>query len=218
MIRTLAKVFGTLIILNILVISGLVFFTPGIQGSGVLVTKTFDIDRFDHVTLEVVGTARITTEKSPFVEITADDNVFPAIKVDVDSGNLIIRATDEIHPSVMLLTIHTPYLAGIELAGDPTVEVPDLAGGTFTIGIRGHGTADVSGEVDRLDVKITGNGFVRAKDLVANEAEVNIEGAGDVEVHTMMRLAVNCTGSGKVRYSGDPQLDSQCDGSVEPMR
>ena len=51
-------------------------------------------------------------------------------------------------------------------------------------------------------------------DLIAKEAEIEIEGAGDVDVQTTKRLAVNCYGSSNVLYAGDPILYGKCEGSV----
>jgi hypothetical protein len=66
-----------------------------------------------------------------------------------------------------------------------------------------------------LKVKITGNGSVRATGLAARLAEVEIAGAGYVEVHASETLAVTCFGSGNVRYCGEPKLTSKGDASVE---
>ena len=207
--------FSTLIALNVVVMLGLTYFTYGVRGNGVLTTETFDLPTFDHVALVGTGTARITTGLSSFVEVTTDENMLPLLEIIVRDGKLLIRNEDEIKPSVLLVTIHVASLQGIELAGNPTIEVPDLSGQSFSIGISGHGTATVSGGIDHLAVNISGNGLVRALDLITRETEVEIDGAGDVEVHTTMRLAVNCRGSGNVLYAGDPTLAGQCDGSVE---
>ncbi len=217
-IRALIKVFGTILTLNIIVILGMTYFTPGVRGSGVLTTRTFDLDQFNHVTLEGVGTARITIDESQFFEITTDENMYSLLDIGVNDGKLVVRNKEEIRPSVLMLTIRTPYLRGIELAGNPTIEVPGISGDLFSIGIRGNGTVYVSGGVDHLDVNITGNGLVQAMDLVAIETEVAIEGAGDVEVQSTKRLVVNCRGSGNVLYAGDPSLDGECIGTVEQIR
>ena len=66
-----------------------------------------------------------------------------------------------------------------------------------------------------LKVKIKGNGLVRATGLAARRAEVEIAGAGHVEVHASETLAVTCFESGNVRYSGEPKLTNNGDASVE---
>lgn len=214
-IRALVKVFSMLIVLNVVVMSGMTYFTYGIRGNGVLITRTYDLAKFDHVVLVGTGNARITTGQPPFLEITTDENMLPLLEINVSDGKLMIRNPDDLEPTVLLVTIHVPTLRGIELAGNPSIEISDLSVKKFSIGITGHGTANVSGGVDHLAVNISGNGLVQAMDLIAKETEVEIDGAGDVEVHTTMRLAVNCYGSGNVLYAGDPALDGKCEGSVK---
>jgi len=214
-LRALIKVFSTLVVLNVIVMAGMTYFTYGVRGNGVLTTRTFDLAEFDHVALEGTGIARITTGQSSFLEITTDENMLPLLEIDVSDGKLVIRSKDETQPTVLLVTIHVPNLRGIELAGSSSIEISGLSAKKFSIGIRGHGTANVSGGVDHLAVNISGDGLVQAMDLIAKETEVEIQGAGDVEVHTTMRLAVNCYGSGTVLYAGDPALDGKCEGSVQ---
>lgn len=216
MTRAVMKYLGVVVILNAIVVSAIIYDPAGAQGSGVIETRSFELTQFDHVTLEGVGTARITKDKAPFLEMTTDENMFPLISVEVEGGNLIIKNEEEIRPSVFVMTIHSPNLRGISLTGNPTIEVPDISNNLFGISIKGNGSAEVSGEVDQLEVHVEGYGLVHAKELVAKEARVDIVGNGEVEVHATIKLAANCQGAGNVMYMGSPQLDGQCDGSVEP--
>jgi hypothetical protein len=215
--RALIKVFGTIIALNVIVISIVVYLTSGVRGSGILLTETIQLEQFDRLTLEGVGTARIIMGGESSLEITTDDNMRPLLDIHVEDGNLVIRNKEEIQPSVLLLLIHTPILHAIDLAGDASIEVADFSGETFSISIRGHGRAHVAGLVNRLAVKITGNGSVQAQELIGKEATIDIQGDGDVTVHTTDRLAVNCEGSGKVRYSGSPVVEGDCSGNVKSI-
>ena len=192
-------------------------FAPGVRGSGTLKTETFDLERFDQVTLVGVGTARIDIGEPQLLEITTDDNLFALLSIGVKEGTLAIRSLQEIRPSELLVKIRVPDLRGVALAGYPTVEVPSIVRESFGITIAGHGIAKVSGKTDSLKVKITGNGLVLATGLAARRAEVEIAGAGDVELHASDALAVTCYGSGHVRYRGEPKLTSTGDASVERL-
>jgi hypothetical protein len=215
--RTLIKVFGTMITLNVVVISMLVYFTPGVRGSGVMLTETIQLERFDRLTLEGLGTARIAFGGESSLEITTDENMLPLLDIHVEDGTLVIRSKEEIRPSVLLLLVKTPILHGIDLVDGPSIEVTDFSGETFSISIRGQGKAHVTGLVNQLAVKITGNGIVQAQELIGKEATIDIQGDGDVTVHTTERLVVNCEGSGKVRYSGSPAVEGDCSGDVKSI-
>ncbi len=77
--------------LNVVVMSGMTYFTYGVRGNGVLSTRTFELAKFDHVVLVGTGNARITTGQLPFLEITTDENMFPLLEIEVSDGKLVIR-------------------------------------------------------------------------------------------------------------------------------
>jgi hypothetical protein len=191
---------------------------PGVRGSRVLMTKTYEVERFDRVAFMGIGTARLAIGEPQHLQVTTDDNLFGLLSVDVQDGTLTVRNAGGMRPSELLVAIRVPELRGVALQDNPTVEVPHVAGSRFAITVTGHGTAEVSGSVDDLTVKITGNGLVRAAGLRARRAEVEITGAGDVAVHAIDALAVTCVGSGNVRYSGAPALTVRGPASIQRVR
>jgi hypothetical protein len=191
---------------------------PGVGGSGVLKTEVFEVDRFDHVTFEGVGTARITIGDPQSLQVTTDDNLFALLAIDVKGNALTIRSMREIRPSDLLITIRVPDLRGVALAGNPNVEVPFIGRDRFDITVTGNGTAEVSGQTGELSVTVTGSGLVRATGLVARRAGIEIHGAGDVEVYVTEALAVTCAVSGNVRYAGEPTLTVRGPASIARMK
>jgi hypothetical protein len=191
---------------------------PGVRGSRVLMTKPYEVDRFDRVALVGIGTARLAIGEPQRLQVTTDDNLFGLLAVDVRDGTLTVRNAGGVRPSELLVTIRVPELRAVALQDNPTVEVSNLAGSRFAITVMGHGTAEVSGSVDDLIVKITGNGLVRAASLRTRRAEVEITGAGNVEVQAIDALAISCSGSGHVRYSGEPTLTVRGPASIQRIR
>ena len=216
-ISMLKRYFYSLIALNAMVLTVL-YFTLDIGGNGVLKTETIQIDQFNHVTLEGIGTAHISKSNSPFLEVTANENILPLLKISVEEGNLKIRNEEDAQSSVLLLRIGSPGLQGITLVGNSTIEVPDVTGESFSISITDHGTAEVSGKINKLAVEIKGNGSVRATNLVARHAEIEITGKGDIQVHATDSLLVNCSGRGNVRYTGQPVLTNNCKGVIKRIK
>ncbi len=215
-ISMLKRYFYSLIALNAMVLT-ILYFTLDIGGNGVLKTETIQIDQFNHVTLEGTGTAHISKSNSPFLEVTANENILSLLKISVEEGNLKIRTEEDAQSSV-LLRIGSPDLQGITLVGNSTIEVPDITGESFSISITDHGTAEVSGKINKLAVEIKGNGSVRATNLVARHAEIEITGKGDIQVHATDSLLVNCSGRGNVRYTGQPVLTDNCKGVIERIK
>src|SRR5690606_1238850 len=80
--------------------------------------------------------------------------------------------------------------------------------------VAGSGNIEVSGSADTMEVSISGSGVVRGGDFQARICSVQITGSGDVEVSVSEELDANITGSGGVRYRGNPdKVNSHSTGS-----
>jgi len=101
---------------------------------------------------------------------------------------------------------------GISGSGDITLGV--LADDINT-SISGSGNVVLEGEADEIRFLVSGSGDLRAFDLMARKAEVEISGSGDVEVYVTEQLNVSITGSGDVLYHGNPSLNVSISGAGE---
>jgi hypothetical protein len=73
------------------------------------------------------------------------------------------------------------------------------------VALPASGTIELHGTARAVDVVLAGSGSAWLSDLVARDATVTLAGSGDVHVHATDTLRVTITGSGSVRYSGDPK-------------
>ena len=80
-----------------------------------------------------------------------------------------------------------------------------LNGGETEMQLSGSGVIEASGKLDKLALRISGAGKANLADLVAEEADVNISGAGDATIQPRERLSVDISGSARVHYVGKPQ-------------
>jgi len=80
-----------------------------------------------------------------------------------------------------------------------------VSGSTFRTAVSGAGNVTATGEVDLVEVEVTGAGDVVLSELVAGDASVEISGAGDVHVYASDSLSASVSGAGDIVYSGDPQ-------------
>ena len=80
--------------------------------------------------------------------------------------------------------------------------------------VAGSGNIQVSGSADTMKTSISGSGVVRGADFQTRICRVQITGSGDVEVGVSEELDANITGSGGVRYRGNPdKVNSHSTGS-----
>ncbi|NNF18253.1 MAG: DUF2807 domain-containing protein, partial [Flavobacteriaceae bacterium] len=65
-----------------------------------------------------------------------------------------------------------------------------------------------------LEIRMSGSGDLDAFDLEADDVEVQVSGSADVEVTANKSLKANVSGSGDIRYKGNPKkVDSRKSGS-----
>lgn len=72
-------------------------------------------------------------------------------------------------------------------------------------GVSGSGRIEASGRAAEVKASISGSGKVLAADMQANRCDVKISGSGDVEINVVDELDATISGSGSVRYKGDPK-------------
>jgi len=91
-----------------------------------------------------------------------------------------------------------------DVSGSGKVVMSITASGDAEFGVSGSGKIEASGSSSRVSASISGSGKVLAGNLETNSCEVRITGSGDVEINVKNELDANITGSGNVRYKGNP--------------
>ena len=108
----------------------------------------------------------------------------------------------------------------IEVEGSGDVRVDDVDGEKFSVAIRGSGDVRVVGHANSVELSVAGSGDIDASNLHAREGIVHISGSGDIKVHASKSLDANVSGSGDIRYGGNPEKISKSiagSGSVRKM-
>ena len=71
--------------------------------------------------------------------------------------------------------------------------------------ITGSGDMKLSGNVENLEVKVSGSGDFEGYSLEAANVEVYVSGSGDAQVTANSSIKARVNGSGDVRYKGNPE-------------
>jgi hypothetical protein len=160
-----------------------------VGGSGDLIGETKIVA--DDIDLNVSGSGNMKVE----VEASGD------MESDVSgSGNIELRGSCKNFNS--------------DVSGSGRVTLALKATGDADFGVSGSGKIEASGEASKVKAHISGSGKVLAADLETNSCEVRITGSGDVEINVKNELDANITGSGSVRYRGNPsKVNSHSAGS-----
>jgi hypothetical protein len=97
------------------------------------------------------------------------------------------------------LTGHEPLGLSVSGAGDIKMEVEAPK---VTADISGSGTIDLKGQTKDFDLGLSGAAKARCFDMMAENTEVDISGAGSADVYASVKLDADVSGAGSVKYRG----------------
>ncbi|HTP00614.1 MAG TPA: head GIN domain-containing protein [Anaerolineales bacterium] len=188
-----------------------------VVGSGHAASETRTVPAFDSVELAGSADVNIILADSPSVNVEADDNILPLVETVVNNGKLVIRTkplTNIVPTNKIVVTIAMKSLKDLTLSGSGNINVGAMTGPELTVDVSGSGNVTVEGTVDNLTVDLSGSGNVNANNLKAKSAKVGVSGSGDVKVNVSDTLDASISGSGNIRYEGNPaQVNKSVTGS-----
>lgn len=94
----------------------------------------------------------------------------------------------------------------VDLYGSGDIKAGDLQLLDCSIKEGGSGDIQLSGKTSRLNLLCSGSGDIDASHLYAIAVKASGSGSGDIWVHPVQELEASLTGSGDLRYTGNPQL------------
>jgi hypothetical protein len=176
-----------------------------LHGSGVSKTETRSVGSFSKIDLAGSPDVMVAVGSDTSVSVTTDDNLLTNIETVVEGDTLRINSRRSYNTSVgVKVNITVPDLNGVSISGSGDIQVTGLKAGDMDASVTGSGDITLSGVMDRLHAHIVGSGDVRASELAVKHVRVDITGSGDAEVRATEELDASVTGSGDVRYSGQP--------------
>ncbi len=203
-----------------------------------IVTETRDVRDFDEVALQGRGDIILEQGDVESVVIEADEAIMSHVKAEVEGRRLVLglehwwdhllHPFEPLHFRVSAVTVNGVSISGsgsvkadalrsddlrLDVSGSGDMAIAQLAARSVSVGISGAGKMVISGEAERVEVRISGSGNVQTADLAAQSADVRISGSGSVTVDAEQRLDVQISGSGSVRYRGQPQVSQHVSGS-----
>jgi len=214
--------------------------SPGtIVGSGRVVVEDRPIVGVRGVELQTHGEVVIEEGSGESLLVRADDNLLPYLVTEVRGGVLVISSSTPFRTAgVVQFLLTVPNLDSVELSGAGSIVVAGRSSGDLWVLLAGAGRIDLERlHLGRLEVRLDGAGGIRADgeaselrvvvagagsydglDLLSSVADVEILGSGNASVWVQNELRVRISGSGSVRYLGDPLLDAIITGSGRVTR
>jgi hypothetical protein len=185
-------------------------------GTGKIITREFNYKDFDKVSIEDFdGHIEIEVGKPFSVKIEIDENLEPRLKVNKDNSenqlNIILEGNKNgrlyLEKTRIKIKISLPEAAVISHRGNTNVNVHGIMGRYFRLETSGNGDVFLSGSIDELDIKKSGNGRVKAEKLTCKIAKVKSYGNGNVTVNSQISLKANGTGNCSIIQTGPGKID-----------
>lgn len=165
-----------------------------------------------------------------------DDNIAGLIETTVNDGVLRIgvrpgasfRTRHAIGATVQLKDLNALTVVGpgevscdgldtesldVTAGGSGEVRIDTLHSAAITVLLQGSGAVRLSGNSAKQNYVIDGSGELDAEELVGRAVAVRLSGTGGAKIWATESLRVDISGSGDVRYRGQPALTSSVHGS-----
>lgn len=245
--KLLTGVIIGIVISAVVVFSFLPTWRQGIKLSGNVVTETRDVSGFNKISVAGSGTVMIEQGEEESLSVEADEKLMEYIKTEASNDELQIKVVDrgpfvlpsflggDINYHISVKDVEKISLSGsvkLESSGITTDELELTTSGSGDVRIEGlkvekltaksfgSGTFTLTGAADQQEFSSSGSGKIFGKELEGKGAEVSISGSGRAELNVSEKLDVSISGSGLVRYLGDPEIgktDISGSGKIEKM-
>ena len=203
------------------------FMGKRVRGNGVVKTEERSVTAFKNV--EVGGAFKVYVSQGALkpVRIEADENLLQYIEIEQVGDRISIRHKQgyNLDPhGDMKIYVTAPVYNEIEVSGacdiigEMKISNPeDLSLGASGAGnikmevdapklsaeISGSGTIDLKGQTKSVELGLSGAAEAHCFDLLAENAKVEISGAGSADVYASVKLTAEVSGAGTVNYKGN---------------
>lgn len=178
----------------------------GIEGSGDLETRQFDLAEFDEISIGGAFEVEVRFGDKQRVGVTIDDNLWDNLELKVKGGRLIVDWEERCQPDDdCRLELVVSSLQAMSISGAAEVDIAGFQGQDFEFRLSGAAELEMDGDVDQLDIQVSGAGEIDTRDLQARRVKVRISGAGNANITATESLDAKVSGVGNISYWGDPQ-------------
>lgn len=231
------------LIILLYIIPALVFtscrgiFGKRVLGDGNIKTETRSVGDFDGVNVSGSIDLYVKQDASRSLRIEADANLLSYLEVYTEGSSLVVRPKNgfNLKPTQDIkVYVSSPLFKKLEASGacdifsenQVTSAEPlsiDLSGSCDTkidvklpkvsADISGACKLELKGETKDFEVDGSGSTDVKCFDLLAENVNISIAGAGDAEVYASAKLEVDVSGAAGVKYKGNASVNQKISGA-----
>jgi hypothetical protein len=180
--------------------------SKAVEGDGNNVVETRQVAALDG--LDVSGPMQIEVRvgQQAALQLEGDANILPLVRTDASGGALRVWVEGSIRSNSPIRVIYsTPVLRHLTTSGSGSMTVSGLNGAPLEVLMTGSRSVRLSGNVTRLDARLTGSGGLTATDLDSGSTTARLNSSGRLDLGRLNGEALNLDvrGSGGVNASGN---------------
>lgn len=208
-----------------------------IRGNGKIRTENRSAERFSRVEVSGAIDLYLAQDSVESVRVEADDNLLQYVLVESNGSELSVHTKRGIRlkpTRTIKVYISGPSIASIsasgacdvysenKLTGADKISV-DLSGASdaklelraprVSVSLSGAGTVTLKGEARDFEVDGSGSTDIKCYELLTENTNVDISGAGSAEVFASVKLDVDVSGAADVRYKGNATVNQRVSGA-----
>jgi len=212
-------------------------FGKRIRGNGAVKIENRSAGQFDGVHVSGSIDVYVRQDSVASIKVEADENLQEYVIIDNDGGMLEIYQKRGINlkPSRSIKVfvsspafthfkasgacdifsenkINSAEEISIDLSGASDIKM-DVKAPKIEANVSGAGTISLKGETRDFVADGSGSTDIKCFDLLAENVDVEISGAGDAEVFASVKLDVRVTGAADVKYKGNATVNQKVSGA-----
>jgi len=194
-------------------------------------SRRLPVGEFDRVYFSGAGSVQLTQGSAAALEVRGAPDLLDSLRVETRDGALYIESSGLAQALVVELQVADlkefvsegdARIAGVGLRlegnGAGSFHMERLEAQELEVQGRGATRFDLTGQVGRQVVNLSGTGAYRAGELISNRTAVTVAGASDVRLWADELLDVQVAGSAAIRYAGSPRVEQRISGVASLLR
>ena len=212
-------------------------FAKRIRGNGNITTQTRSAGSFNSIDVSGSIDVYVKQDSSSSIKVEADENLQQYIEA-INDGEVLrikteegynIRSSRQIKVYVSAATFKRFEASGacnifsegkitsssdidLGLSGSCDITM-DISAPKISAGVSGACMVKLKGETKDFKLRGSGTTDVKCFDLIAENVDLDISGAGDAEVYASGKLSGSISGAADVHYKGAAQTDIHTSGA-----
>lgn len=208
-----------------------------VRGDGNVVAQSRSLDGFSGVDVSGAIEVVVRQDAAYSVKVETDNNLQEYVEIYSEGGILRIQNRNRFRlvPSRRVIVYVTgPDLTSFSASGackiksenKITASAPvdidatgasriqlDINAPSVDVRLTGASSASLKGETKELSIRSTGSSDVNAFELLSENTDVEVTGAGNAEVFASVKLEAEGTGASRIRYKGNASVSSNTSGA-----